>query len=171
MSKSVVATRAEKGYKVTMTTTTKTKAPAEKAPAKRGRKPGPMSEEHKAALAAGRDEGRAVKAYLEGLEAARPKRGRKRSPDTLKARIEAINMQIEEASPLKRVQLTQERLDAEAALAELEDEESVDIESLEKDFIKVAKTYSQRKGISYSAWREIGVPASVLRQANISRGD
>ena len=30
--------------------------------------------------------------------------------------------------------------------------------------------YAQRKGISYAAWRELGVPADVLKKAGISRG-
>lgn len=38
-----------------------------------------MSDEHKAALAEGRDQGRAVRRYLDALEQHRPKRGRKRT--------------------------------------------------------------------------------------------
>ena len=45
-----------------------------------------------------------------------------------------------------------------------------DLTALEKDFVKSAKSYSQRKGITYGAWREFGVPAEVLRKAGISRG-
>lgn len=41
---------------------------------------GHMSDDHKAALAEGRAQGRAVRAYLEGLEASKPRRGRKRTP-------------------------------------------------------------------------------------------
>ena len=37
----------------------------------------PMSAEHKAALAAGRQQGITVRKYLEALEAHKPKRGRK----------------------------------------------------------------------------------------------
>ena len=33
-----------------------------------------------------------------------------------------------------------------------------------------AKGYSERKGISYAAWREAGVPAATLKAAGISRG-
>ena len=39
-----------------------------------------MTAQHKAALAEGRSEGRAVKSYLEALEKNRPRRGRKRTP-------------------------------------------------------------------------------------------
>ena len=55
---------------------------AEKKPAKR-----PMSDDHKAALAAGRNEGRAVRRYLEALEAHKPKRGRKRTPESIQKRL------------------------------------------------------------------------------------
>ena len=50
----------------------------------------PMSDEHKAALAAGRNESRAVKNYLDALESNRPKSGRKRTPDSIKKRLTEI---------------------------------------------------------------------------------
>ena len=34
---------------------------------------------------------------------------------------------------------------------------------------KVARGYSQRSGISYTAWRQVGVAPSVLTKAGISR--
>jgi len=49
-----------------------------------------MSDAHKAALAEGRAQGRAVRRYLEALEAHKPKRGRKRTPDSVKKRLTAI---------------------------------------------------------------------------------
>jgi uncharacterized protein YicC (UPF0701 family) len=126
-----------------------------------------MTAEHKAALAEGRAQGRAVRNYLEALERNKPKRGRRRTPTGIKKRLDAIDAEINAADPLKRVQLIQERMDL---LDELENATStVDIDSLEKDFIRDAAAYSQRKGISYAAWRELGVPASVLRSAGISR--
>ena len=53
--------------------------------AKRGPK-GPMTDEHKAALAKGRNEGNAVRNYLEALRANKPKRGRKRTRESIAAR-------------------------------------------------------------------------------------
>jgi hypothetical protein len=131
------------------------------------RKRTPMSKEHKAALAEGRDQGRAVRRYLEALEANKPKRGRKRSPDSMKKRLAAVEDEIAAADPLKRLHLVQERLDLQAALEA--SESTVDIAALEKEFISAAATYSERKGISYSAWRELGVPSNVLDKAGISR--
>ena len=46
----------------------------------------------------------------------------------------------------------------------------VDLSALEADFVKTAAKYAERKGISYAAWRELGVPADVLKKAGISRG-
>jgi hypothetical protein len=43
----------------------------------------PMSDEHKEALARGRHEGRVVREYLEALRATKPKRGRKRTPESI----------------------------------------------------------------------------------------
>lgn len=126
-----------------------------------------MSNEHKAALAEGRDQGRAVRRYLEALEANKPKRGRKRSPESMKKRLTTIENELVGADPLKRLRLVQERLDLQAALEA--SQSSVDLEALEKEFVSAAATYSERKGISYSAWRELGVPTSVLERAGITR--
>jgi hypothetical protein len=41
--------------------------------------------------------------------------------------------------------------------------------SLEEAFVKVAKSYSDSKKISYASWREVGVDAKVLKAAGISR--
>jgi hypothetical protein len=127
-----------------------------------------MSDEHKAALALGREQGRIVRQYLEALEQHRPKRGRKRTPDSIKSRLAAIEAQLASADPLSKVHLIQERMDLSA---ELEAKETkVDLSKLEGAFVKAAKEYGARKGISYQAWREAGVDAAVLRRAGISRG-
>jgi hypothetical protein len=47
--------------------------------------------------------------------------------------------------------------------------DAVDIEELEDAFVGIAASYSVRQGISYQSWREVGVPASVLARAGISR--
>jgi hypothetical protein len=126
-----------------------------------------MSDTHKAALAEGRAQGRAVRHYLEALESSKPKRGRKRTRESVAKRLEAVEALLETADPVKRLQMSQERLDLEAELAA--DEETVDLAGIEAEFLAAAKPYSERKGISYAAWREIGVPASTLRAAGITR--
>ncbi len=137
-------------------------------PAKTKQTRSPMSDAHKAALAEGREQGRAVRRYLEALEAHRPKRGRKRTPESMEKRLASVEDQLEEADPLARLHLVQEKMDLERQLAA--SEETVDMEGLEDAFVAVAKPYGQRKGITYAAWRQLGVDASVLRRADISRG-
>ena len=128
---------------------------------------GSMSAEHKAALAEGRTQSKSVRQYLEALEAHRPKRGRKRTPDSIKKRLSTIEAQLETADPLKRLQLVQERMDLTTELANMEDKP--DLSALEKGFTESAKAYGARKGITYAAWRELGVDPSTLKAAGITR--
>ena len=135
-------------------------------PAKTRKQP-PMTDEHKAALAKGRSEGRAVRLYLEAVERQRPRRGRPRTVESVKRRLATINAKIDDADALTRLHLLQERADLEAEIATME--VSDDIPALEKAFVKVARSYGERKGIDYATWREAGVPAAVLERAGISR--
>ncbi len=128
-----------------------------------------MSDEHKAALAEGRTQGRAVRVYLEALAANKPKRGRKRTPDSVKKRLATIATELGAADPLNRLQLTQEQFDLEAELTAL-DGPAVDLASLEADFVAAAAAYAERKGISYAAFRAVGVAPTVLSKAGIRRG-
>ena len=126
-----------------------------------------MSDEHKAALAKGREQGRAVREYLAGLSEEK-KSGRRVDPETLSQKITQVQEQIaSEPDPAKRVEHIQKRLDLEAQQFDASD--GVDLEALEQGFIEAAKEYSDRKGISYSAWREAGVPAAVVKAAGIPR--
>ena len=126
-----------------------------------------MSDDHKAALAEGRRQGRAVRDYLEALEQHKPKRGRKRTAESMQAQLAKIEQQLADADPVKRLQLIQDRHDIQAELESSENK--ADLEGLEADFVQTAKGYSERKGISYAAWRELGVDAAVLKKAGISR--
>jgi uncharacterized protein YicC (UPF0701 family) len=127
-----------------------------------------MSDQHKAALAEGRSQGRAVRNYLEALEATKPKRGRKRTPDSIKKRLEAIDAAIADADKLTELKLRQERANLERELEA--GSVAVDITALEQDFIAVANAYGARQGITYQVWRDTGVSAAVLKQAGIGRG-
>ncbi len=130
-------------------------------------RPRPMSAAHKEALAKGREEGRAIRQYLEALEASKPKRGRKRTPESIKKRIDVIESEMPYVDALTNLHLLQERADLEAELAQ--SDEIVDISDLEKAFVKVAKSYGDRKGITYSTWRSAGVATDVLKQAGVPR--
>lgn len=135
---------------------------------KRGPK-SPMSDEHKAALARGRTEGRAVRDYLESLRANKPKRGRRRTVESINKRLAAIDEELAISDALNELKLLQERRDLQA---ELEAKSAANDHSLIEDaFIKVAKDYGERQGISYTTWREAGIEASVLKRAGITRRD
>ncbi|MEA2058670.1 MAG: hypothetical protein U9O63_08115 [Actinomycetota bacterium] len=126
-----------------------------------------MTQEHKDALAQGRRESKAIKAYLEALDAPK-RRGRPVTAESLQMKIADLDGKIrDESDPLRRVELIQARLDTEEALAGFEATENID--ALEAGFVDYGNVYSERKGISYAAWREVGVPAPVLKQAGIKR--
>jgi methylphosphotriester-DNA--protein-cysteine methyltransferase len=128
-----------------------------------------MTDDHKAALAEGRNHARVVSRYLEALEAHKPKRGRKRTSDSVKKRLATVETELKSSTGLTRLTLLQERRDLEVELAGMSGG-APDLTGLEKDFVKVAKPYSARKRISYGAWREFGVSPEVLKKAGITRG-
>jgi hypothetical protein len=131
--------------------------------------PRQLTTEHKEAMAAGRAEGHAVKAYLDALADHRPRRGRQRTAETIRRRLAAITAELSEATSLRRLQLIQERRDLETEL-EKKAGPAADLAGLEAEFTKVAKTYGQRKGIAYATWREMGVASEVLTRSGITRG-
>ena len=71
------------------------------------------------------------------------------------------------ASAVKQLSLIQERLNL------LSEQDSLttapDLSGLEDDFVETARIYGERKGITYAAWRELGVPPAVLKRAGIGR--
>lgn len=142
------------------------KAATKSAPAKSAAKR-TMTAEHKAKLAQGRNESRVVSRYLEAISAGKGKRGRKRTPESINMQITKIDHELEEAPAIRRLELTQRRADLEAERDRLLARE--DLAGVEKNFIKVAKNYAKRTGITYSAFRSVGVPADVLKKAGISR--
>ena len=124
-----------------------------------------LSDDHKAALAKGRSEARTVRAYLDALTTKQPRGG---NASTLKERLDRLTTQIEaEGNSLKRLQLIQQRFDVEDKLKAAD--ETVDYEALEAAFLGAAASYSARKGITYSAWREAGIAPDVLKKAGIKR--
>ncbi len=126
-----------------------------------------MTDEHKAALAKGRAEGRIVRDYLEALRATKPKRGRKRTPESIQKRLDTIDAELPDAGAVDELLLSQERRDLEDELASMS--EQIDISALEDAFVEVAKSYSESKSLSYAAWRDVGVQPAVLKRAGISR--
>jgi hypothetical protein len=126
-----------------------------------------MTPEHKAALAKGREEGLAVRRYLEALESSRPKRGRKRTSASIDRKLAAIDNELASADAFTKLHLLQQKKDLEEERSRAG--EAQDLGQLERQFVKVAKSYGARKGISYGTWRAAGVSASVLQRAGIAR--
>lgn len=131
------------------------------------RQPRAMSDEHKRALTAGRNQSRAVRAYLEGLRANRPKRGRKRTADAIAKRLQAVEELLKTADPLQEVLLIQEQTDLTKELAAIQADDGLN--ELEQAFIEAAAPYARSKGIEYKTWRQAGVSADVLAKAGITR--
>ena len=126
-----------------------------------------MTDTHKAALERGRAEGRIVRDYLEALRSNKPKRGRKRTPDSISKRLAKIEEELNTATAIDELQLLQERRDLQAEMGSMNG--GVDVSELESAFVEVAKGYGDRKGISYVTWRDVGVSAATLRRAGIGR--
>ncbi len=126
-----------------------------------------MTDEHKKKLALGRNESRVVNRYLEAIVAGKGKRGRKRTPESISMQIARLDKEIVNSGAVQRLELTQKRFDLVAEKERLN--ARVDLASVEKDFIKIAQSYAKRNGISYAAFREMGVSADVLKAAGISR--
>lgn len=100
------------------------------------------------------------------METNKPKRGRKRTPASIAARLTKIDEQMAASDPLKRLKLNQEKMDLQSELKTMS--VKVDLSSLEKEFVAAAASYSKRQNISYEAWRLSGVSAETLKKAGIS---
>ena len=70
-----------------------------------------------------------------------------------------------ESSPIREVELIQQRLDIDAQLAQID--QATRLGELEEAFVKVAASWSKRSGIGAAALREVGVPARVLARAGL----
>lgn len=124
-----------------------------------------MDADHKAKLAKGRADARAVKAYLEYLENNRPKRGRRRTEESIAARLTAIDAEIEDASPLARLNLFQEQEDLQAEIETMQ--QKVDGTELRAAFVEAAARYASAKGIKRAAFRKMGIDAQTLSEAGV----
>lgn len=116
-----------------------------------------MSEENKAKVQEGMAQGRAIRQYLELVNT---ETFRKRGPRARSA--EAIQLQISLAlDPVERLKLRSQY------------REALEIEMTEADLVKAflehVVPFSERYGVTYGDWREEGVPASILKEAGITR--
>ncbi len=142
------------------------KAPAKKAPTKNAKAKRTMSDDHKAAIAVGRVQNKAVAEYLDGLEATKRGPGRRRTPESIAAQLAATDESIANTTGIQKLELFQKRINLSADLAALGNQD-VDMGALEAAFIEHAAGYSERKNISAKAWRQAGVAAATLKAAGI----
>ncbi|MXW42716.1 MAG: hypothetical protein F4138_08245 [Acidimicrobiia bacterium] len=126
-----------------------------------------VSKEVHDARAYGQAQGRTISRYLNALDQNKSKKGRQRSKEKMQARMSELPAQIAQAKPLRKVHLIQELMNLETELNQ--EHGTSEINAIESEFITIAAEYSARNGISYAAWREVGVQASVLKAAGLSR--
>jgi hypothetical protein len=113
-----------------------------------------------------RAETNAVAAYLAALKGPRPAGSSKAKREGLTRRRAQIEQWIsEERSPIREVELIQQRLDIDAQIAQID--QAARLPELEEAFVNVAASWAKRTGISAAALREVGVPASVLKRAGL----
>lgn len=143
-----------------------TARPAKKA-AKRSA-PRKMSASHKAALAEGRQVSSIVDRYLSALHVPK-QRGRKVSLASLQSRLAATEEKLKHATGVARLTAAQDVRDLRKRVAAAASAGASDIKSLEAAFVRVAKKFSEKRGIGYGAWRDAGVPAQVLKRAGVRR--
>ena len=125
-----------------------------------------FSNEKKSTLSEGREQSKIVRRYLEAIEISKPKRGRKRTLESITRQLNSIDTVIKNTHPLNRLHLTQKKIELTQELERLKN--GPDIGELESEFIGVAQEYSKRKGISFPAWKELGVSPDVLAKAGIA---
>ena len=121
--------------------------------------------------AASFDQERVVRRYLSAVESTKPGRGTKRTADAIGNRITKVDELLVSADPLSRVHLTQERIELHAEYVRVTNGNQPDPSQLERDFIRVVRSYGDRNGITFAAWRQVGVDAAVLERAGIHKAE
>jgi len=127
-----------------------------------------LSSAHKKALAEGRSMSATVDRYLTALNTPK-RRGPKVSTARLEQRLAGARTRPQAAAGVERAYAAQEVRDLKAKIAEQASVGPVDLPGLEAAFVKIAESFGERRGISYGAWRDAGVPAAVLKRAGVAR--
>lgn len=109
---------------------------------------------------------RAVSTYLKSLE-------QQGSPSRELQKIEEQMNKVSSAKakttdPVRRLKLTQEQIDLRNRKSVAHNSERRR-SNAERGFIQHALAFSEANGISFSAWRRMGVPVEVLEAAGIQR--
>lgn len=108
-----------------------------------------------------------VKRYLQSV---RDSEGARRlNPDVLQKRLARVEAHLAASPSNPTVELAllerRRKLQRDIATTSAADTSA----ELTNDFIAVAERFGRRHGIVWAVWRQVGVPAGVLRSAGISR--
>lgn len=94
-------------------------------------------------------------------------KGSTTDPVVVEAFADKLQAEVAETtSPIRRLKLTQRVLDLRAAAEELRNRDTG--ESALDLFVEHAAAWAEEHGITYAAFRELGVPAAVLKQAGVT---
>ena len=121
---------------------------------------------HKKKVFDAKSESQRISHYLRALETRKNGRRPKKNPDVLERRIVSLQKYLKEATGLRRLQAVQRIRDMRRQEAELAD--AGNFGKYEADFVASAAAYSEKQGIEYGSWREVGVSAAVLKKAGIA---
>lgn len=127
-----------------------------------------MSPAHKRALAEGRTMSATVDRYLVAVNTPK-RRGRKVTRATLEQRLADARTRLKSTKGVEKLLAAQEVRDLQAKTAQLDSSGATDVKALEADFVRIAKKFGENRGVTYSAWRDAGVSADVLRRAGVAR--
>lgn len=103
-----------------------------------------------------------IRTYLDALTGLSAEQLRQEREEELR-QVEQ-ELKNEDLDVLARLLLVQRSLDLAAQ------PDTKPTKKMEDDFVRVAQRFAGQRGISYEAFRDIGVPASLLKRAEISRG-
>ena len=84
-------------------------------------------------------------------------------------RLAEARARAKAATGVDKVLAAQDVRDLQTRIANMNDASGSDIKSLEAAFVKIAKRFGENRGIGYGAWRDAGVPATVLKKAGVAR--
>ena len=130
-----------------------------------------FSDEHKTEIRTAIAQRGAVNRYLKSLEQIKSVRSNILSEERLQAKLAQAEEDMASASSvMDKLQAVQNRKDILAKIKQTQNASNItsEAEEAEAGFIQHAAGYAERKGISYKAWREVGVSAAALKQAGIS---
>lgn len=107
-----------------------------------------------------RQEGQVVNRYLAALAG-------EDIPEKASRNVEAQFRKIEEelrnASPADRLKLIRKRYNLQHGVRE----QIIDLAQLERQFLEVAQSYSERTHTPREVWEEVGVPTEILDKAGL----